>query len=392
MGATDQDLSACAPEAAWRAAQDVTLRRLVRALFDEDLLDRSKLVVTPGTCNGWLPLWQRPALLFFEQVEVAPAGTVMCRGEVALVLGNGDRIAGNDPVGLLELLLEGDASCAVRLPQVKADLLAAMRAEAAAIVARTEVLAQVQAVAGAGLIERLRHSCSPREMALLLDHWAGMSGQGIGFDRAEGLLPICGASLVAEGPVDGRPLVCELLEQGGRRPDGAVVAAWFGAYASALLQPAIGLYLRHGVVLSADAQRCLMLFDTGGRPLFVLMREVDAAERVPQVPGGGMAARAGLIDTCFMRHLHPLALALTQQYLPRSTVLWQILREETSRCFDAVRAGVELGHWQRERDAILDMPWSTPAMLRMQLWPNDGRQRRCALPNPLVLGAGWHQF
>lgn len=392
MGATEQDLSPSVPEAARQAAQDAALRRLIRVLFDEGLLDRSKLVVTAGTCDGWLPLWQRPALLFFEQVEVAPAGTVISRGELALVLGNGERIDANHPADLLDLLLGNDLGCAARLPQLKADIAAATRADVCASVVRADLQAELQGGAGADFIGHLRSTRSIGEIALLLERWAGLSGEGIGFDRTEGLLPISGACLLADGPGEGRPLVCELLEQGGRRPDGAAVAAWFGAYACALLQPAIGLYLRHGVVLSADAQRCLMLFDADSRPVFVLMREFDAATPSPQAPCGAMASRAGLIDNCFMRHLHPLALALTQQYLPRSAVLWQILRQETSRCFAAARAGVEIEHWQRERDAILDMPWSTPAVLRMQLWPDRTHEWRVELPNPLALGASWHQF
>ena len=225
------------------------------------------------------------------------------------------------------------------------------------------------------------------------------------FERADGLLPVTVAALLTNAPTDGRPLVAELIEMHGRQPaTQAEVETWFREYARVVTYPVIGIYLLYGIALEAHQQNTSVLIGAEGRPQRLLMRDFGdgrtyaplLAQRghelkpyvhpgiLPTVFDGDIEpVRAFVLDACFVCHLHEMALLLAHEYGFANRRLWEILREETARSFDAFAPRVKDDHWRRERDAFLERPWPTRSVLRMHLLKYSDYRIQHQLPNPL---------
>ncbi|MDG0022974.1 IucA/IucC family protein [Trinickia sp. Y13] len=225
------------------------------------------------------------------------------------------------------------------------------------------------------------------------------------FERNDGLLPITVAALLTGSPVDDRPLVTELIEkQGGAPATQAIVEAWFRAYARVVTHPVLGIYLLYGIALEAHQQNTSVLFAPDGMPKRLLIRdfgdgrtyapllEKRGIELEPYVHPGILPTvfhddiepvRAFVLDACFVCHLHEVALLLTREYDLSRTLLWEILREETQRAFDAFAPRVCGDLWRDERAAFLEQPWPTRSVLRMHLLEYSDYRLQHALPNPL---------
>eukprot|EP01034_Spumella_vulgaris_P015325 gene15325-19569_t len=61
------------PQDAQAFAQHNALRRLVRCLFAEGILDSGSLVFAPHGNTAWFPLWEQHALVYFSALRAAPA-------------------------------------------------------------------------------------------------------------------------------------------------------------------------------------------------------------------------------------------------------------------------------------------------------------------------------
>lgn len=225
------------------------------------------------------------------------------------------------------------------------------------------------------------------------------------FERNDGLLPITVAALLTGSPVGGRPLVTELIEKQGEAPaTQAIVEAWFRAYARVVTHPVLGIYLLYGIALEAHQQNTSVLFAPDGMPKRLLIRdfgdgrtyapllEKRGIELEPYVHPGILPTvfhddiepvRAFVLDACFVCHLHEVALLLTREYDLSRTRLWEILREETQRAFDAFAPRVCGDLWRDERAAFLEQPWPTRSVLRMHLLEYSDYRLQHALPNPL---------
>lgn len=225
------------------------------------------------------------------------------------------------------------------------------------------------------------------------------------FERSDGLLPIPVAALMTASPVDGRPLVAELIERrGGARAASETAEAWYREYARLVIHPAIGIYLLYGIALEAHQQNASILFDANGLPKKLLIRDFGDGrtyaplltqrghELKPYVHPGILPTlfdgdiepvRSFLIHACFVCHLHEMALLLTHEYGLAPARLWDILREETERRFDAFAPRVSSELWREERSAFLDRPWSTRSVLRMHLLEYSDYRLAHRLPNPL---------
>lgn len=225
------------------------------------------------------------------------------------------------------------------------------------------------------------------------------------FERSDGLLPITVAALLTASPADGRALVTELIEKRDGAPaTDETVAAWFRQYARVVTHPVIGIYLLYGIALEAHQQNTSVLFGADGTPRNLLIRDFGDGrtyapllaarghELKPYVHSGILPTvfdgdiepvRSFVLDACFVCHLHEMALLLTHEYGLAPTRLWQILREETGRSFDAFASRVSTDLWQTERVAFLHQPWTTRSVLRMHLLKYSDYRLQHHLPNPL---------
>ncbi|RKE37561.1 siderophore synthetase component [Paraburkholderia sp. BL23I1N1] len=225
------------------------------------------------------------------------------------------------------------------------------------------------------------------------------------FERTDGLFPITVAALLTRSPVRGRPLITELIEHDGTPAAAETVEAWFRRYARVVTHPVIGIYLLYGIALEAHQQNTSVLFAADGTPRSLLIRDFGdgrtyvplLAERgyeikpyvhpgiLPTVFDGDIEpVRAFVLDACFVCHLHEVALLLTEEYGLARSRLWEILREETGRTFDAFAPRVSDALWQAERVAFLDHPWPTRSVLRMHLLKYSDYRLQHHLPNPLL--------
>ncbi|MEI9412031.1 IucA/IucC family protein [Mesorhizobium salmacidum] len=226
-----------------------------------------------------------------------------------------------------------------------------------------------------------------------------------GLARKDGLLPVTVAALLTPNPIDGRPLICELIARNGDESN-ATVSAFFHAYAGTVIRPILSMYLLYGIGLEAHQQNSIILFDATGRSQKLLIRDLSfdgsyaplfeergyrlkpfsSKEILPRILNENMSpVRSFIIDACFICHLHEVALCLNEQYSPTGMSLWRILREETEAAFDALRPRMfSDAFWLEERKAFLENPWPTKSVLRMLLerCPENGIEHD--LPNPLT--------
>lgn len=225
------------------------------------------------------------------------------------------------------------------------------------------------------------------------------------FDRKDGLLPVPVASLFAAAPGHGRPLVTELVEGRGSEAAEVALEAWFRAYARAVIQPVLAIYLLYGIGLEAHQQNTTVLFDAQGQAQGILIRDFgDGRTFAPLLHDRGLSlkpyvhpgilptvftediepVRTFVLDACFVCHLHELALLLSEEYGLRDTRLWRVLREETEAAFQAVAGRVAPELWRAERAAFLEQPWPTRSVLRMHLLQYADYRLQHQLPNPLA--------
>lgn len=228
---------------------------------------------------------------------------------------------------------------------------------------------------------------------------------GEALDRDDALLPVTVAALFTASPVNGRPLVTELVElRAGTPAATSTVENWFRHYVRTVVHPVVGIYLLYGIALEAHQQNTSVLFDENGLPQKMLIRDFgDGRTYAPLLNARGHElkpythpgilptvfeqdiepVRAFVLDACFVCHLHELALALTHEYALASDRLWSVIREETKRAFDSFSARVEPAFWARELDAFVDQPWPTRSVLRMHLLKYADYRLQHELPNPL---------
>ena len=80
------------------------LRRLIRCLFAENILDRAALAFTHGGHQATYPLKQSGAQLFFSEIALGPADTLVNDGDVVLLTAEGVRQVITSHQDLLDVL------------------------------------------------------------------------------------------------------------------------------------------------------------------------------------------------------------------------------------------------------------------------------------------------
>jgi siderophore synthetase component len=212
--------------------------------------------------------------------------------------------------------------------------------------------------------------------------------------RREGRFPYPVGALFADSPLDGQPLVAELVRLSGREP-----LAFFREYLQGALRALLSPYLLYGIAFEAHQQNSFVLLDARGRPGGLLLRDFgDLRLHRPTLARRGLdlpVHRAGhtafddeepvrdkLLHAAFLCHFAELGLLIGRLFgLPEDAV-WRALREETQRRFDALRERTDPQRWAAERAALLEAPWPAKAFLRMRLHDrSDDLHGR--MPNPL---------
>jgi siderophore synthetase component len=223
--------------------------------------------------------------------------------------------------------------------------------------------------------------------------------------RNDGLLSVTVAALLTASPVDGRPLICELIARNGDESE-AAVSAFFRAYVGTVIGPTLAMYLLYGIAFEAHQQNSTILFDETGRPRKLLIRDFgDGRSFAPLFRERGhhlkpftrtgilpttfdddiSLVRSFVIDACFVCHLHEVALCLDEHYTLPGTSLWRILREEVEAVFDALRPRMlSDAFWLEERKAFLEKPWPSRSVLRMHLERYRDYRVEHELPNPMA--------
>ncbi|MFD6908674.1 IucA/IucC family protein [Streptomyces sp. NPDC060077] len=179
----------------------------------------------------------------------------------------------------------------------------------------------------------------------------------------------CLAAALAEG-FDGSPLA------GAADP-----AAWWEAYLSRVVPPALAAFAGHGVVLEAHLQNTLIAVDADGMPVQALFRDAEGVKLVGRASGAAAApavSRAAgwerLVYCLVVNHLMEIAAALAEHH--RGLDPWPAARRELAR------------HDLPEIPALLAAP-TLPAKTNLLLrWTAaDGADARYRpLPNPLTGG------
>ncbi|GAA3503833.1 IucA/IucC family protein [Streptomyces prasinosporus] len=187
-----------------------------------------------------------------------------------------------------------------------------------------------------------------------------------------GATPYLAAALV-EG-FDGNPLAAA-----------ADPAAWWEAYLSRVVPPALAAFARHGVVLEAHLQNTLVAVDAHGVPVRALFRDAEGVKLLPEAAraaGGALplpevSREAGwerLVYCLVVNHLTEVAAALAEHHPGLDP--WPAVRRELAR------------HDLPEAAALRTaptLPGKTNLLLR---WTGaDGADARYRpLPNPLAGG------
>lgn len=158
------------------------LRRLVRCIFAEKIIDVSALTFDPQGRGACIALWSRHAFLFFDDLHLGPANTLTNRGEITLVENDGKRTPVEDPAQLIDLLLDrfdfqpGEQA----LAGMKKDVANSVENDALAREYRRAWNAHldmlVRASGAAGLLAYLRANASVHDAAMLLDQWGSLEG------------------------------------------------------------------------------------------------------------------------------------------------------------------------------------------------------------------------
>ncbi|WP_330215224.1 IucA/IucC family protein [Pseudomonas sp. AM8] len=158
------------------------LRRLIRCLFAENILDRSALAFTHDGQQATYPLKQNGEALFFSEIALGPADTLVNDGDVVLLTAEGVRQVITRHQDLLDVLRDSfdfepsDEGVAGLKSDMENSLLndAHARQFRQHWNARLAQAAQRQGLSS--LTDYLRRHASTKDAAILLDQWGSLEG------------------------------------------------------------------------------------------------------------------------------------------------------------------------------------------------------------------------
>jgi siderophore synthetase component len=158
------------------------LRRLIRCLFAENILDRSALVFSAEGNQATYPLKNARAHVFFTDIAMGPADTLVNDGDVVLVTDEGVRQLIHSHQDLLDVLRDSfdfeptDEGMA----GLKSDMENSLLNDAHARQYRQKWNARLAEAAKShgldSLTDYLRQHASTKDAAILLDQWGSLEG------------------------------------------------------------------------------------------------------------------------------------------------------------------------------------------------------------------------
>ncbi|MET9604350.1 IucA/IucC family protein [Streptomyces sp. NPDC006512] len=174
------------------------------------------------------------------------------------------------------------------------------------------------------------------------------------------------------------PLLAAALAEGFPcgAPAGAVAPeAWWRAYLRHVVPPVLDLFARHGIVLEAHLQNCLVAVDGRGMPVQALFRDAEGVKLPGDVPREDAWQR--LVYCLVVNHLAEIAGILAERHPQCAGSVWPAVREEFLR-YDAAYGLPEIAGLL----TAAGLPAKTNLLLR---WTRaDGADARyLPLPNPL---------
>jgi siderophore synthetase component len=212
--------------------------------------------------------------------------------------------------------------------------------------------------------------------------------------RGDGLFPYPVGALFADSPLDGRPLVSELIRLSGVAP-----LQFFEHYLRVALPAVLGPYLMYGIAFEAHQQNSFVLLDERGLPRRLLLRDFgDLRLHRPTLRERGLdvtphreghtvfdsaePVRDKLLHAAFLCHLAELGLLIAHEHGLDESEVWSCFAREVERAFDRFSAQTDDMRWMSERQALLEADWPAKAFLRMRVADrSDDLQMR--MRNPL---------
>jgi siderophore synthetase component len=164
------------------ASRRNALRRIVRCLFAERIIDSAALVFAPEGTSAYLPLWHRHALLHFSDLWAAPGETFVNRGDIVLIEANGARTAIESPDQLIDLLRPSfdfpapDGGVVGLVRDVENSIENDVLARVHRVTWEADLRAKMEAAGVMRFVEYVRSHYTVRDAAVLLDRWGSLEG------------------------------------------------------------------------------------------------------------------------------------------------------------------------------------------------------------------------
>lgn len=217
--------------------------------------------------------------------------------------------------------------------------------------------------------------------------------------RTADIFPMPVGAMFASSPLSGRPLVTDMLALSyGDHSKGAI--RFFERYAATVLAATLGPFLLYGIAFEAHQQNSFIMLNGQYEPVQLLARDFgDLRIHAPTLQRAGLQLipyRAGFtlfedaepvrdkfLHATMLCHLAETGLLLARSYNESETHFWNVLRHETIKIFNRLRARTDPERWAEERKAILEDEWPAKSFLRMRL-TDTSNDVHGSMTNPLI--------
>ncbi|WP_222919776.1 IucA/IucC family protein [Natrinema sp. SYSU A 869] len=223
----------------------------------------------------------------------------------------------------------------------------------------------------------------------------------------DGTYPVVAASLVADAPTSGRPLVCDLVDQYGENRDTTSTAdaalAFVAEYAGVVIPDQLRLLCTYGIALESHLQNSLIVFDADdARPIATLVRDLGGI----RVHGDRLTERSFSLEpypesdldadgeadchwklyyALFQNHLAELVATIGHELGVDERACWARIREHCERSFERLRADGDIPEARIRRDerALFAEPTVHKALTVMRLRGKRHEYVTSEVSNPL---------
>ncbi|WP_226481397.1 IucA/IucC family protein [Natrinema amylolyticum] len=222
----------------------------------------------------------------------------------------------------------------------------------------------------------------------------------------DGTYPVVAASLVADAPTSGRPLVCDLIDRYGETRETTSTAdaalAFVDEYASVVVPDQLRLLCTYGIALESHLQNSLVVFDADARPLATLVRDLggirihgdrlaDRGLSLEPYPESDLDAdgeadcHRKLYYALFQNHLAELVATIGHELGVDERSCWARIREHCERSFERLRADGDVPESRIRRDerALFAEPTVHKALTVMRLRGKRHEYATSEVSNPL---------